>query len=1178
MKIRRLEITGFKSFVERTQFSFDAGISAILGPNGCGKSNVVDAVRWVMGEQSATNLRGQAMGDVIFAGSDSRRAHGMAEVSLIFDNSGTLEHPPVTHPLIKDYAEIMVTRRLYRSGESEYLLNKTPCRLKDITEIFLDTGVGARAYSIIEQGKVASVLQARPEERRILLEEAAGISKYKARRKTALRKIDAAQQNLQRVDDIIAELGERLKGLERQARAAREFRSLRKQARELDIGLGVNRLRELQKGNASLKQAHEQSRNRVQECETDLHQCGLELERCRIARDNADAELAQEKKQMYAWRDDLQECENNSALARQQEENHTRHVREAGQEIQQLEKQLKEDRQRLQALEKECAEKKRQAEQTEHAAAQVRAELQNMLAAEETTRRAVEAERAAQRTAEVQREKLRAKLQDIQREQAVLQERQEHLSEESLRSTAALQLAREECSAAEKHLADCSTRLEKARHELHTAREDLHHKEKKLDAARQSNEKLRYEFQGCESRLESLRELVESRSDVEDSVQKVLQDATLHPDFEGIGADMLKVESEHETAVSAVLGQYLEALCLTAEADAATVLAQLRTRPGFYTCQIPHATQVDTWDEGTSLAQLLDLRGDFCGMLDGIYLVDALEPYLSRKLPPGVTLVTPAGEVLSWQGQISLGRGDGSAAALLRNRRRIAELEQKAAELHQRLQSNEEALAQAHEQYTLADTVRTEKHMEYERQALHEREARQGVKISKRKFSELENGHAKRIEQQKQSSHRLEDLGRELDQLQKDDVSFKEKIDATREKIARMEQDWEQARADLQTCQQRSAECNSSHTAALEQFRSLRRETEHIQRDIRRQEERLHLVRQRQAGLDAEVATLKQQEQELNARTDILLKKLRTSKKAVSRAQQVFDRYSEDVRRLEEQERKRSSVLFRARQEYDGIYLELKHNTEDIERQEQWLEQTYAINPAEYCMDENSLPADAQTRLQRLQRRIEKFGEVNLLAVEEYDALNERYNFLLEQQDDLLRSIADLRQAIARINRKSRSRFKHTFSEVNEQFMRVFPRLFAGGNARLILTEPEDMLTTGVDIEARPPGKKLQNINLLSGGEKALTAVALIFAIFQIKPSPFCILDEVDAPLDHANIGRFNAMLREMAATSQFVIVTHNTRTMEIADTLYGVTMEEPGVSRLVSVDMSAYAAGNDSG
>lgn len=295
MKIRRLEIVGFKSFIEPTVFSFDAGISAILGPNGCGKSNVVDAVRWVMGEQSATNLRGQSMGDVIFAGSDTRHAHGMAEVSLIFDNSGTLEHPPVTHPLVKEYAEIMVTRRLYRSGESDYLLNKTPCRLKDITELFLDTGVGARAYSIIEQGKVASVLQARPEERRTLIEEAAGVSKYKARRKTALRKIEGAQHNLQRVDDIITEVGERLKGLERQARDAREFRELRQQMRDLDIALGLKHLQELQQRNASLKQKKEQSESWMQQCETGVHQAGLELERCSIARNEADTALAQQK-------------------------------------------------------------------------------------------------------------------------------------------------------------------------------------------------------------------------------------------------------------------------------------------------------------------------------------------------------------------------------------------------------------------------------------------------------------------------------------------------------------------------------------------------------------------------------------------------------------------------------------------------------------------------------------------------------------------------------------------------------------------------------------------------------------------------------------------------------------------------------------------------------------------
>jgi len=1173
MKIRRVEIVGFKSFVERTVFSFDAGVSAILGPNGCGKSNVVDAVRWVMGEQSASNLRGQSMGDVIFAGSDSRRAHGMAEVSLIFDNSGTLEHPPVTHPLVKEYAEIMVTRRLYRSGESEYLLNKTPCRLKDITELFLDTGVGARAYSIIEQGKVASVLQARPEERRVLIEEAAGISKYKARRKTALRKIEGAQHNLQRVDDIITEVGERLKGLERQAREAREFRELRQQMRELDVGLGLRRLHKLQQHGTSLQQTQEQCQARQQQCENDLHQGGLELERSRIARDEADTALAQQKKQLFAWRSDLQECENTSALACQQRENHIRHKQEASAEIAQIDTQLQEDHQRLCALQQQRDAREHQVKQLEHAATQERRELDVMIAAEQELHRELESTRASLHNAESNREGLRTKLQDVQREQAVLQERQARFSHESARGAEALKCAQEEKNGHQEHLDRCTAQVETAQRELKKCREEQQQSKTELESVRQRYENARHEYQQASSRLESLRELVASRADVESPVQDLLQDPALSPSFDGILADGLKMKPEHEVAVAAVLGERLEALRFAPDTDVAALLTKLRARRGRCVCQLEASAQNHGWDAGDALTQLLEMPTALRGIVDGAYLVDDIAPHMAKALPPGVILVTSAGEMLTWQGKVVLGQKNDSSTTLLQNRRRITELEQRSDALQKQVEADDARFEHARDLYAKADSAHAEQQLECERLHLHQREAQHTLDRLKQQSVALEREHRMHEKQQQQSAQRLDSLQQELTLLEKQEHKLTREIDATRKQVAETEQKWEQVRSDLQAQQQRSAEKRSANAVAAEQFNSLCSDIKHVERDMARQRERLELLRRRQEELDTEVVALEQQEKELCARMDVLLYKLRSSQKSVTQAQQELDRQSENMHHAERREREQRTALFQARQELDSITLELEHNIEDVARQQQWLEHTYAVKPEEYVAQNKPLPEDAQARLKRLQRRIENFGEVNLLAVEEYDALGARHSFLQEQQEDLLQSIADLRKAITQINRKSRSRFKKTFTQVNEQFMYVFPRLFSGGNARLVLTEPEDMLATGVDIEARPPGKKLQNINLLSGGEKALTAVALIFAIFQIKPSPFCILDEVDAPLDHANIGRFNSMVKEMATTSQFVIITHNTRTMEIADTLYGVTMEEPGVSRLVSVDMSTYAA-----
>jgi len=1173
MKIRRLEIVGFKSFIERTVFSFDAGISAILGPNGCGKSNVVDAVRWVMGEQSATNLRGQSMGDVIFAGSDTRRAHGMAEVNLVFDNSGTLDHPPVSHPLVKEYAEIMVTRRLYRSGESEYLLNKTPCRLKDITELFLDTGVGARAYSIIEQGKVATVLQARPEERRILIEEAAGISKYKARRKAALRKIEGAQHNLERVDDIISEVGERLKGLERQAREAREFRELRHKVRELDVGLGLKRLEELQRKGEVLQQTFEQCEANVLQGESAVHHAGLDLERNKIARDEAEAALTQQKKQMFAWRNDLQENENALALARQQRENHARHKQETCSEIEGIEAQLAEDQQRVKALLEQRDTHSRRMEELERAATRGRDAYDVAIASEQELRADLDGARTHLRHAESRRESLRKKVYEFRREQAVLEERLERFSHESARGAENLEKAQKERDRNQEHLSDCAAQADSAKRELHQRHEARKQSRNELESARQRYEGARQEYQQTLSRLESLRELVDSHADVETPVQNVLQDPELKSSFAGIFADVLSIKPEHETAVAAVLGERLEALRFASGVDAAAALDNLRARKGRYVGQLETPERGCEWDGGVALSRVAEVPSSFQGALAGAYLVQDIAAYVTRVLPPGVTLVTPSGELLTWQGKVVLGQKGGRNTSLLQNRRRIIELEHCTEELQKTLDKEEAHYAHTQEQCAEVESAYTEQQLEFERLQLHHKDAQRGLEKVKQQYGVLEREQVKHEDQQRQSAERLNRVQQDITTLTQQEQTLNGEVDAYRKQAEKIEQKWEQARSDLQRQQQSSAEQRNAHAVAQEKLRSMRSDIEHLDRDMKRQKERLEMLQRRQIELDSEVGSLGQTEKDIRARIDVLLQKLRVSKKAVSQAQQELDAQRESLHKAEQREREERTALNQARQKQEHTALEMEHNSQDIARQHQWLEQTYAVNPEEYAARYEPLPDDAASRLKRLQRRMENFGEVNLLAVEEYDALNERHNFLIEQQEDLLKSIADLRKAITQINRKSRSRFKKTFAQVNEQFMLVFPRLFSGGNARLVLTEPDDLLATGIDIEARPPGKKLQNINLLSGGEKALTAVALIFAIFQIKPSPFCILDEVDAPLDHANIGRFNAMVKEMASTSQFVVITHNTRTMEIADTLYGVTMEEPGVSRQVSVDMSSYTA-----
>ncbi len=1172
MKIRRLEIVGFKSFVERTIFTFGAGISAVLGPNGCGKSNVVDAVRWVMGEQSAANLRGQAMEDVIFAGSELRRPYGMAEVSLTFENSGTLEYPPITHPLVKDYAEIMLTRRLYRSGESEYLLNKTPCRLKDITELFLDTGVGARAYSIIEQGKVATVLQARPEERRSLVEEAAGISKYKVRRKAALRKIDATQLNLQRIDDIITEVGERLQRLELQAEKAREFRDLRKRMRELDMGLRFKHRQELGKQNAELTKRELHNSIEVEREEASLHQFGLELERAKLERDEAESILVQKKRHVHAWQSELQEYESNCALTRQQLENHARYKDEAVKERCQLDVQVAEDKKRLAVLCQQRKEHELHASQMRLEHERVRKELGEVVATERLLGSAVRSERDELSKIEDARQRLGHKYDISMREQAVLEERIALFSNESERIVGEVSAAQLEKNEQIQHQNEIATQVHDSELALEARRKTLHQGKAELHTAKQEQDAAQQKYTQCASRLESLRELIENRADISTATQRVLADAALCTGFSGVLADAIRVEPRYEAAVAAVLGERLESLNVKAGREA-EMLDLLRARSERYLCQVGVTVTPDKWGEEAPLSQLIPLPESLQGLFAGAYLVEALDPYFNAELPAGTVLVTPAGEILSWQGLVVLGQKSGVGAQLLRNRRRTEKLGQELLELQADLEKKQGLLTHWRVECEQADSLHREQQLHYEQLRLRQSEAGRGVKKLEQRSAALEQELQQHLVRQSQNEVKHTSVNADLAAMDAERVLLLQNLAVATGRVEESEQRWQQQRILMQKKQEENAASGYDYAAFAEKYKSLCKDNKYVESDIARQYERMEVLQRRQDEITAEVNTLQKNEAQYTARIEVILEKLRAGKKTAGKAQQRLDRLNAELRALEQKEHTQRSALYQVRQKLDSVRLELQHNVRELEQQQRHFEENYGIEFEQIATHLVELPPDAQGQLKRLQHCIDNFGEVNLLAVEEYDALHERHTHLQEQQADLLQSITDLRTAINQINRKSRSRFKKAFTLINEQFEKVFPRLFGGGHARLVLTEPDDMLATGIDIEVRPPGKKLQNINLLSGGEKALTAVALIFAIFQIKPSPFCLLDEVDAPLDHANIGRFNAMIREMASTSQFVIITHNPRTMEIADTLYGVTMEELGVSRLVSVDMSAYAA-----
>jgi chromosome segregation protein len=1169
MKIKRLEIVGFKSFVDKVSLDFRDGVTGIVGPNGCGKSNIVDAIRWAMGEQSAKNLRGKAMEDVIFGGSESRKPHGMAEVSIVFANTEGLGPPA-----FREYSEIMVTRRLFRNGDSDYLLNKTPCRLLDIAELFMDTGVGKRAYSIIEQGKIGMILSAKPEDRRFLIEEAAGVTKFKSRKKTATRKIEATKQNLLRLSDIISEVRRQLGNLKRQAQRAEKFRVYRDELKGIETIFAQRQLHEL---HGTLKHASLQDRDysaNLEKSQADLQQGELHLAESRLTQVAAEKELAAAQELVYQLGAQIQQVEGKLEFGGREKENLEKLQLRLGTEQQdavdrlagldQQESSLDQDARQL-ATELALAnrilgEAERELETltaTERDASQLQEQLRTRLYAtmnelarqlnlQEDTRRRLELleERALRNLQE--KSALETEQQDILRQHGQLDLDLVGAKEQRDR----LLLERNQT---EKALSDLKNALELNEEQLMAGRESLNR---------------------CRSRLESLQQLERNFEGYGSGVKTLLQDAPLKQGFSGMVADLLEVPAECEIAVEAVLGDRLQALLAADAEHAVQALDYLSGKGGRSTLLLQGhvALQSPDCSHGTHLAELVGLKGGapaaVLNLLQGVYLVEQLQPHLDNALPWGVTLVTSTGESLTSRGELSGGSAKLLGEGLLHKKREMKELEGA-------LSSLQAQVAEAQEG----------------REILQSRQRDAEVRL-RQLAGDLHVQELKVAENDK-----------DLMRFQQDNQKLQARIAHLAEETAHFNQE-------RQELLQRLADLGTTHAADEQSRQDQELQLAAAQTNLQRQQQAVATAREQLTTLKVQVASLKEREEadrrsregmatlrnELSSRRILLVGQQEESAERLVKIDQETAQQRRELEELyqrRETERSRFDGLRDRFEEQSGAIvdqeeqlrllrsqvgqlqevlsqlqlgsrekeLEIKHLKESFfEKYRLDLEQQPHVEDAEFDA------AVARRRQDELRRLIEGIGEVNLTAIEEYEELEERYNFLTTQQEDLRRSLQGLQEAIARINRTTRRRFKETFDLVNGKFREVFPRLFRGGQAELRLSDEEDLLETGIDIIAQPPGKKLQNVSLLSGGEKALTAVALVFSIFMVKPSPFCLLDEVDAPLDDANIGRFNDMVREMSEISQFIIITHNKRTMEIADPLYGVTMEEPGVSKLVSV------------
>jgi chromosome segregation protein len=1175
MKIKRLEICGFKSFADRVALDFQQAVTGVVGPNGCGKSNIVDSIRWCMGEQSAKNLRGKAMEDVIFAGSETRKPLGMAEVSLVFSTEDG--RAPAKY---LEYSEIQLTRRLYRDGDSDYLINRTPCRLMDITELFMDTGVGTKAYSIIEQGKIGMILHSRPEERRFLIEEAAGVTKFKSRKQQALKKIEGTRQNLARLADVLGEIRRQLASLQRQAKKAEKFREYRDELREIELLFTAYEYSATaeQRRAAESRQAALNGRIREVFSETALSESRVEEARLSLA--EAEKRLATAQEEIYRIKSRFGTAESGLGFQRKELSTLTGRLARLEAEAGELELRLR-----------ECATRRESLEQRRDSSSSEGEELQALLLREEAAQ--MEKERNEQELSlllEGRRRELFAALaesaqfknrcENARKRLAAVGERLERQRREGIQLAERLELAGRQVSQLREEIASGEEEREELQMELSSLRQREEELKSSLPALEEMWQTRRDELNRISSRLHSLQELEAQFAGYDRGVRLLMQAPELRTRFCGMLADCVTAPPELEAALEAALADRLQCVLCNDGQDALQALEFLKKGNGGRAgLALPLAMEPSP-SAGVSqtlpLERLVEVSGPHGGLIRHILsrvmlaetMGEALE--LARRHPT-LCFVTREGDMVSLGGVVTGGSSEQVQKGIIHKKREIRELEVRATDLEQQVSSLEAGRDQKRRlSREVAEALKSAASL------LHQSDLRlAGLRKDLQRAAE----EISRIEERRELQVlEAESLNEEREALETELRVSQERLDATGDasrgldqEVARFKEELDSCRTDLHALRERVTTIRVQVATLVEQREASLREIGDLERQSRDLERRMASGREEMERGAAERVRLQEAIAAATDQLELLVRGQEAGGRVLEQARAAHETAANGLAAAETRARRAREENETVRQAQAELNLRFSTLSLQIDHLEQTLRDGHRIAIPEALARLEGGRFDEAASLARrveLQRLLDDMGEVNLMAIDEYAEMEERFSFLSSQRDDLEESLRSLQQAIQRINRATRQRFHDTYNLVNAKFQEVFPRLFCGGRAELRLTNEDDLLETGIDIVVQPPGKKLQNVTLLSGGEKALTAVALIFSIFLIKPTPFCLLDEVDAPLDDANIGRFNDMVREMSAVSQFIIITHNKATMQVADTLYGITMESPGSSKVVSVKL----------
>ncbi len=1188
MRLKRIEILGFKSFRDKTSLVFSPGISAIVGPNGCGKSNIVDAMRWVMGEQRVTLLRGKKMDDVIFNGSDESAPVGMAQVSITLENNGRS-----LNSAYADCTEVTVSRKLYRDGESEYSINNVPCRLLDVREFFLDAGVGTRTYSIVEQEKVFHLIEAKPEQRREFIEEAAGISKYRSRRESAARKIEATRQNLLRLNDLVGEVKSRLNSVTRQAKKAERFKNLKEEVREARLLLSLQALLDLKERKDSLDKEQRSMENKKAEAEKNVASLEAETAELQAQIIENESEAAYTQERYFSIKNDIAVHEQKIEFSRKMLQDLGDRKKENAATIEELRA-----RNKTAAAEMESTRKEIQA--SESAIAEMRAfidkqreRLSDFKAAEEEIREALDREKEKHTEAMTETVRLKNLVSSLEREV-------ENLERKKDRELAEIGSNRQRLTTLEAQSKDLSALLDEEKNEIERLRKkesalrrQLEEKRLDLDLHSESIEKLKETAAVKASRLASLREIQESFEWCNEGTRAVLKES-VKPNWtggavQGIVADHLEVPAEYEAAVEAVLGDKIQSILVECPEDGIRAINFLKQsgagRGNFMPIkngrsEEPRSERIPLFQQAVPLADIVkcsgkDRRRFIECLLGDVLVIPNLQKGMELWKMNGFTgtFVTIDGDIIGRDGVLTGGGGKGEGYSLLRNKREMSELEREINSLNDDL-----AERQAVKNEKASHIEALEGKVEELRGGFHEKQLLVG---GIEKDIERLAGEIDWINQRlKVQTFNAESMEREISEAT-------DRIDKSREEMSRIEAKTEDGQRRISLLQEQwknAAERLKEEEQLLVDSRitlsTLEEKRQSGLRSLKSMEYSIGEIENRIVSCKRDIEVCNENIEKTRAEGDAsqaLLAKLYSDFESVGKwlaekknQQEILEGARREKETLLSNARKTLSALSN---EIHKISLDIQEVTMQIGNLKSGVQERYRQDLQELIHTfeplEESRREELSRKLEADKKRLEDFGDVNLLALEEYEELKERYDFLTTQTEDLKKSLETLQKTISRINQVSRKRFAETFEAVNNNFKQVFPRLFPGGKGKLKLTDESDLLETGVDVEIQIPGKKPQNLSLLSGGEKALSAVSLIMAILMHRPTPFLILDEADAPLDDSNVTLFTRLVSEIAKESQIIYITHNKRTMETADNLIGVTMEKSGISTIVSVSMN---------